>query len=45
MKARKYLLNKCYAYLAHVVDKKEIRKGIKDVPQVCDYLDVFPKDL
>lgn len=44
-KAQKYLHKKYYTFLAHVVDKKNKEKDIKDIPHVCDYPDVFPKDL
>lgn len=36
---------KFYAFLAHVVDTKCKAKEIKDIPEVCDYLDVFPEEL
>ncbi|KAI3790531.1 hypothetical protein L2E82_03636 [Cichorium intybus] len=45
MKARKYLQKRCFAFLAHVVNVKGEGKEIKDIPQVCDYPDVFPEDL
>ena len=43
--AQKYIHKKYYAFLVHVVDKARKRKEIKDIPHICDYLDVFPKDL
>lgn len=36
---------KHYAFLAHIVDKKDSKKNIKKVTQLCDYPNVFPKDL
>ncbi|KAL4579703.1 hypothetical protein LXL04_015862 [Taraxacum kok-saghyz] len=45
MKAQTYLHKKCYAFLAHIVDKSKESKKIQDIPQVCDFPDVFPKDL
>ncbi|XP_052627241.1 uncharacterized protein LOC128133747 [Lactuca sativa] len=44
-KTQKYLHKKCSAFLAHIVDKKRKTKEIKDIPQVCDFPNVFPKDL
>jgi hypothetical protein len=45
IQAQKYLRKKCPAFLAHIVDKsKEVRK-IQDIPEVRDFLDVFPEDL
>ncbi|KAD5802652.1 hypothetical protein E3N88_14012 [Mikania micrantha] len=46
-KAQKCLRKKCIAFLAHIVkDKdKEKDKSIQDVPVVCDFPEVFPKDL
>ena len=32
-------------FLAHIVDKSKEVKKIKDVPEVCDFPDVFPEDL
>ena len=34
IKAQKYLHKKCYAFLAHIVDKSKETKKIKDIPQV-----------
>ncbi|KAL4555062.1 hypothetical protein LXL04_037673 [Taraxacum kok-saghyz] len=45
MKAQKYLHKKCYAFLAHIVDKSKEPKKIQDIPQVCDFPDVFLEDL
>lgn len=45
MKARKYLKKEYYALLFHIFNSKDNMKRIEEVPQVCDYLDVFPEDL
>ncbi|KAL4554174.1 hypothetical protein LXL04_039711 [Taraxacum kok-saghyz] len=42
MEAQKYLHKKCYAFLAHILDKSKEPKNIQDIPQVCDFPDVFP---
>ncbi|XP_076953607.1 uncharacterized protein LOC143627732 [Bidens hawaiensis] len=43
MKARKLLRKQCYAFLAHVIDKKS--KVKKDIPVLKDFPEVFPDDL
>ena len=45
IKAQKYLQKKCPAFLAHIVDKGKEVKKIQDIPEVCDFPDVFPEDL
>ena len=45
VKAQKYLRKEYHAFLAHVVDKEKETKDIKDIPEVCDFPDVFPEDL
>ncbi|CAH1444029.1 unnamed protein product [Lactuca virosa] len=45
VKAQKYLRKEYHAFLAHVVDKKQEMKDIKDIPEVCNFPDVFPEDL
>ncbi|KAI3724108.1 hypothetical protein L2E82_35874 [Cichorium intybus] len=45
IKARKYLHKRYDAFLAHVVDQKKEVKSIKEIPEVCDFSDVFPEDL
>ncbi|XP_023734054.1 uncharacterized protein LOC111881896 [Lactuca sativa] len=45
MKARKYLRKDYYAFLAHIVDKTQEVNKIKDIPEVCNFSDVFPEDL
>ena len=44
-KGSKVSTQKCYAFLAHVVDKSKEPKKIQEIPQVCDFPDVFPEDL
>ena len=34
-----------HAFLAHVVDKKQETKDLKDILEVCNFPDVFPEDL
>ena len=38
-------LRSTYAFLAHVVDEKREVKDIKDIPEVCNFPDVFLEDL
>ncbi|XP_076884698.1 uncharacterized protein LOC143533966 [Bidens hawaiensis] len=45
MKAQKHLQKGYHAILALVTDKKTEEKKIEDIPIVCDFTDVFPKDL
>ncbi|KAI3750191.1 hypothetical protein L2E82_20820 [Cichorium intybus] len=45
IKARKYLQKRYHAFLAHVVDEKKEVKNIKEIPEVCNFPDVFPEDL
>ena len=45
IKAQKYLLKKCPAFLAHIVDRSKEVKKIQDVQEVRDFPDVFPEDL
>ncbi|XP_076955363.1 uncharacterized protein LOC143630167 [Bidens hawaiensis] len=45
MKAQKYLQKGYPAILALVTDKKSDEKKIEDIRIVCDFTDVFPKDL
>ena len=35
----------CEAYLAYVIDTKKAEPSLSDIPIVCDYPDVFPKEL
>ncbi|KAA3483465.1 DNA/RNA polymerases superfamily protein [Gossypium australe] len=43
--ARQYLRKGCEAYLAYVIDSKVTEKKIESVPVVCEYSDVFLKEL
>ena len=45
VKAQKDLQEKCPAFLAHIVDRSKKVKKIQDIPEVRDFLDVFPEDL
>ncbi|XP_076898112.1 uncharacterized protein LOC143551598 [Bidens hawaiensis] len=45
MKARKYLRKGCYAFLAHIVEKKPEEHRLEDIPIVRDFPKVFPEDL
>ncbi|KAA3466497.1 Gag-Pol polyprotein [Gossypium australe] len=45
MSAQKYLRKGCEAYLAYVLDTKVSESKIESVPVVCEYPDVFPKEL
>lgn len=45
MKARRMLNKGCKAFLTHVVEVKPAKLKPKDVPMVCEYLDVFSKEL
>lgn len=41
MKAHKYVHKKYHTFLDHNVDKEGKKKEIKDIPQICDFPDVF----
>ncbi|GJR39128.1 zinc finger, CCHC-type, retrotransposon gag domain protein [Tanacetum coccineum] len=43
MKARKYLLHGCHAFMAHVIDTSFEKKSVNDILVVNEFLDVFPK--
>ncbi|KAL7612335.1 hypothetical protein Lser_V15G07642 [Lactuca serriola] len=45
VKGQKYLRKDYCAFLAHVVDKTQEVKSIKNIPEVCDFPDVFLEDL
>lgn len=45
MKVRRMLNKGCKPFLAHVVEVKPTKLKPKDVPMVCEYLDVFSKEL
>nr|GEZ79105.1 hypothetical protein [Tanacetum cinerariifolium] len=44
-KARKYIENGCELFLAQVTGTVSKEKRVEDVPVICDFLEVFPKDL
>ena len=43
--ARTMVQKGCEAYLAYVIDTKKAKPSLSDILTVCDYLDVFPKEL
>ena len=43
--ARTMVRNGCEAYLSYVIDTKKLEPSLSDIPIVCDYPDVFPKEL
>ncbi|KAA3480674.1 DNA/RNA polymerases superfamily protein [Gossypium australe] len=45
MKALKYVKKGCEAYFAYVIDTKVTEKKVESVPVVCEFPDVFPKEL
>ncbi|KAG8493018.1 hypothetical protein CXB51_012657 [Gossypium anomalum] len=45
MLARKYVRKGCKAFFAYVLDSKVTERKIESVPIVCEYPDVFPKEL
>ncbi|KAG8473151.1 hypothetical protein CXB51_035096 [Gossypium anomalum] len=45
MLAQNFVRKGCEAYLAYVLDDKELEKKIESVPVVCEYSDVFPEEL
>ncbi|KAI3762252.1 hypothetical protein L1987_52677 [Smallanthus sonchifolius] len=45
IKAVKFMSRGSEAYLAYSIDSKVKTKELKDVPVVCDFLDVFPEEL
>ena len=45
IKTMKYIEKGCYAFLAHVTEKKSVEKRLKDVPIACEFPEVFPEDL
>ncbi|KAD4179438.1 hypothetical protein E3N88_28029 [Mikania micrantha] len=44
IKASEIMRRGCGAYLAYVIDKEVKVKELEDVPVVCNFPDVFPKD-
>ena len=45
LKAKRLLPKGCEAYLAHVIDKSSFEITLDNVLVVCEFPDVFPKDL
>ena len=43
--ARMMVRKGCEAYLAYVIETKNVEPSLLDIPTVCDYLDVFPEEL
>ncbi|GJY95716.1 putative reverse transcriptase domain-containing protein [Tanacetum coccineum] len=43
--AKRYLSHGCHAFMTHMIDTSFERKGVEDVPNVNEFLDVFPEDL
>ena len=41
LKAKRLLLKGCESYLAHVVNTSVTEVNLKNVPMVCEFLDVF----
>ena len=45
LKAKRLLHKGCEAYLAHMIDKSSSEVTLDNMPMVCEFFDVFPKDL
>ncbi|GKA56491.1 putative reverse transcriptase domain-containing protein [Tanacetum coccineum] len=45
IKDRKYVERGCHLFLAYLMKKKLKEKQLEDVPIICDFLEVFPKEL
>ncbi|GJR70456.1 hypothetical protein Tco_0016521 [Tanacetum coccineum] len=45
IKARKYVEQGCHLFLAHVTKKKSKEKRLEDVSVICNFPEVFPKEL
>ena len=45
LETKRLLLKGCESYLAHVVDTAVIEVKLENVPVVCEFLNVFSKDL
>ena len=45
MSAQRYLRKGYEAYLAYVINTKEVEKKVELVPVVCEFTDVFPEEL
>ncbi|GLT29333.1 hypothetical protein SLA2020_042070 [Shorea laevis] len=45
LQAQKYLVNGCQGFLVSVIDTSSVTSRLEDIPVVCEFPDVFPKDL
>ena len=45
IKTEKYIKKGCFAFLAHITEKKSEEKRLEDVPIVREFPEVFPEDL
>ena len=45
LKAKRLLLKRCESYLAHIVNTSVNEVKLENVPIVCEFFDVFPKEL
>jgi hypothetical protein len=45
IKTEKYIKKGCYAFLAHITEKKSDEKRLEDVPIVKEFPEVFPEEL
>ncbi len=43
--ARRLIRKGCEAFLAHVVDTRKTSPSLQEIPTICDFLDVFQKEL
>ena len=42
---RTMVQKECEAYLAYVIDTKNVEPSLSNIPTVCDYPDLFPEEL
>ena len=42
--ARTMVRKGCEAYLAYAIDTKKVEPSLSNIPKVCDYPDMFPKE-
>ncbi|XP_023747788.1 uncharacterized protein LOC111895982 [Lactuca sativa] len=45
MKTKRCLNKGCTTFLAYMIDVKNEKKEMTEIPVMCDFLDVFPDDL
>nr|GEW20847.1 hypothetical protein [Tanacetum cinerariifolium] len=45
MKVKKYVDRGSYLFVAQVIEKEPEKRRLEDVPVICKFLDVFPKDM